>query len=401
MGCTHHIVPCGAIRQSGNSVEYKTVAFPNRWPATEIQSLVSTLNAELEPGVSIEQHPGDDPIAIKLHEVDFRKMKALCHAAAQSSIEQSFADEVIASIESVKSYGMKSGKRLYVNYNSERKVKGRQKKIKKRKAQFYAKSFSENSNEFPEKYRDKFICGDSEEILRDLPDNCIDIVFTSPPYNFGLSYDNASDDADHWEDYFKKLFVIFDQCIRVLKHGGRLVVNIQPLFSDYIPAHHFISSHMTGHGMIWKGEILWEKNNYNCKYTAWGSWKSPSSPYLKYTWEFLEIFCKGDLRKTGAKDNVDITGDEFKKWVYAKWAIAPERKMSEYGHPAMFPEELVRRVLLLFSYQGDIVLDPFMGVGTTGLVAAQLNRHYVGIDVSKAYCEVARSRLRQAADPAR
>jgi DNA modification methylase len=145
--------------------------------------------------------------------------------------------------------------------------------------------------------------------------------------------------------------------------------------------------------MIWKGEILWEKNNYNCKYTAWGSWKSPSNPYMKYTWEFIELFCKGSLKKEGGKGNADISGDEFKKWVYGKWSIAPERKMKEHGHPAMFPEELVQRVLKLFSFKGDIILDPFNGAGTTTFVAKQLNRHYLGVDISEEYTKKAKQRI--------
>ena len=145
--------------------------------------------------------------------------------------------------------------------------------------------------------------------------------------------------------------------------------------------------------MIWKGEILWEKNNYNCKYTAWGSWKSPSSPYLKYTWEFLEIYCKGDLKKKGGNKNIDINDEEFKKWVVAKWSIAPERKMKQYDHPAMFPEELVRRGLKLFSYKNDLILDPFNGVGTTTKVAHELSRNYLGIDNAKKYCKVAKKRI--------
>jgi DNA modification methylase len=148
--------------------------------------------------------------------------------------------------------------------------------------------------------------------------------------------------------------------------------------------------------MIWKGEILWEKNNYNCKYTAWGSWKSPSNPYLKYTWEFVEIFSKGNLKKTGLPENADITPDEFKEWVVAKWSIAPERRMKEYGHPAMFPEKLAERVLKLFSFKGDIVLDPFNGVGTTTAVAKKLGRQFVGIDISPEYCDIANKRIESA-----
>ena len=89
-----------------------------------------------------------------------------------------------------------------------------------------------------------------------------------------------------------------------------------------------------------------------------------------------------------------ITGDEFKEWVYARWAIAPESRMKEYGHPAMFPEELPYRLLRLFTYQGDIVLDPFNGVGTTTVVAHRLQRRFVGVDVSRTYCETALQRIR-------
>jgi DNA modification methylase len=145
--------------------------------------------------------------------------------------------------------------------------------------------------------------------------------------------------------------------------------------------------------MIWKGEILWEKNNYNCKYCAWGSWKSPSSPYLKYTWEFLEIFAKGDLKKSGRSEDIDIQEDEFKRWVVAKWSVAPEKKMDLYDHPAMFPEELVTRVLKLFSFEGDVILDPFNGAGTTCLVAKKTNRKFMGIDISKKYCDMAKKRV--------
>ena len=114
---------------------------------------------------------------------------------------------------------------------------------------------------------------------------------------------------------------------------------------------------------------------------------------MKYTWEFIELFCKGSLKKDGNKGDADIIGDEFKKWVFAKWSIAPERKMKDYGHPAMFPEELVQRVLKLFSFKDDIILDPFNGVGTTTFAAKQLNRHYLGIDVSEEYTNKAKQRI--------
>lgn len=296
-----------------------------------------------------------------------------------------------------KSFGMRNGKKIYEGYNDERKVKNRKLKEKNRLGyEAFAKKFSRENNDVPAKYSNKILRGNSEKILRKLPDNCIDIIVTSPPYNFGLDYESHVD-TDTWHLYFDKLFEIFDECIRVVKHGGRIIINVSPLFSDYIPTHHIISKFFMDRGLIWKGEILWEKNNYNCKYTAWGSWSSPSSPYMKYTWEFLEVFCKGDLKKSGPKDANDITDDEFKSWVNAKWSIAPERDMKKYGHPAMFPKSLVMRALKLFSYQGDIVLDPFNGVGTTTLVAHQTGRRYIGIDCSDEYCKTAKKRIADSA----
>ena len=305
--------------------------------------------------------------------------------------------EIVTKIENIKSYGIKAGKRIYVDYYKERKVQNRRQKILQRGMYFYAVSndFTREVNEVPEEFINKIICGDSEEVLKKFPNNCIDLMFTSPPYNFGLGYD-ITEDGINWNKYFNKLFAIFKECIRVLKFGGRIIVNVQPLFSDYIPIHHIISDFFMKNKLIWKGEILWEKHNYNCKYTAWGSWKSPSNPYLKYTWEFLEIFCKGDLKHRGENSMADITANEFKEWVYAKWDIAPERNMKKYDHPAMFPEELVRRVLKLFSFKNDVILDPFNGVGTTTLVAKELGRRYIGIDISQKYCETAVKRLKEA-----
>jgi DNA modification methylase len=306
--------------------------------------------------------------------------------------------QLLDHIKNIKSYGLKGNKRLYVDYNKERKVKNRKAKEAERGVYYYAQdhNFSKKNNELPEEFINQVICGDSAEILKKLPDNCVDLVFTSPPYNFGLDYENHKDGTD-WNEYFDKLFAVFKECIRIVNFGGRIIVNVQPLFSDYIPIHHIISNFFMKNKMIWRGEILWEKNNYNCKYTAWGSWKSPSNPYMKYTWEFLEIFCKGDLKHKGDSNKADITGDEFKKWVYAKWSIAPERNMKEYDHPAMFPEKLVEQILKLFSFENDVILDPFNGVGTTTKVAKQFNRKFIGIDISEEYTKKAKDRLKNVA----
>ncbi|MDV2480793.1 site-specific DNA-methyltransferase [Methanoculleus sp. Wushi-C6] len=251
------------------------------------------------------------------------------------------------------------------------------------------------------RFVDSIICGDAITVLPEIPDKSIDLVLTSPPYNFGHHYaGSGTSDACEWSDYFQKLDAVWRECYRILKPGGRMAVNVQPLFSDYVPTHHIISSQLLAIGFLWKAEILWEKNNYNARYTAWGSWKSPSMPYLKYTWEFIEVFDKETHRKTGAKEDADITGDEFKEWVFARWVFPAEVRMREFRHPAMFPEELPRRVIKLFSYRGDLVLDPFNGAGTTTLAARRLGRRFIGIDISPGYCETAVARLRGEAEEA-
>ena len=366
---------------------YLAIVLPRAATAADCQT-VAAFNRFFPPG-DVYARAEEGKVVICLKQLDFRRLEEFAAARPDE-----LAQEIFRRISDIKSYNIRGGKRIYANYGAERKVRQRKLKEEKRDKVFYARghNFAPENNAVPPAYANRIICGDSLKILQALPDNCVDLIFTSPPYNFGLEY--AEQDDDHyWQDYFDKLFAVFDQCIRVLKFGGRIAVNVQPLFSDYIPTHHLLSNYFLGKKLLWKGEILWEKNNYNCKYTAWGSWKSPASPYLKYTWEFIEIFCKGSLKKVGAKENADITAEEFKNWVTAKWSIAPEHKMQAYGHPAVFPEELARRIIKLFSFRGDFVLDPFNGTGTTTAVAQRLGRKFLGIDIAKKYCEIARARL--------
>jgi len=243
-------------------------------------------------------------------------------------------------------------------------------------------------------FDNKIICADSLQILKQLQNNSIDIVLTSPPYNFEKEYSNYEDNID-WNNYFDRLNEYFIEFKRILKSGGRAIIDVQPNYRDNIPTHHKITQQMIDLGFIWKGEIIWNKNNYNCPYTTWGSWQSPSAPYLKYQFEFVEVFCKDNLKKDGLKENIDITSDEFKMWTTATWNIAPENRMSQFGHPAMFPEELVIRCLKLFSYKNDIILDPFNGCGTTTFIAHKLDRRYIGIDISSDYCYVAEKRIKE------
>ncbi|GGM68480.1 hypothetical protein GCM10007108_03230 [Thermogymnomonas acidicola] len=371
------------------SVRYEKRSFAD-------QEIIGSINRTFRGKLMLE--PSGDDLRIYLREIDLEEFERYVESAVREFNygRDNIFYSVLEKIRSVRSYGIRAGTRIYAGYDRERKVVNRKEKARRRHIHYYAEgsSFSRKSNELPPEYMDRIVCGDSEEVLRNFPDNSVDLVFTSPPYNFGLEYSDTQDDVD-WNEYFDKLFRVLSECIRVLKYGGRIVIDIQPLFSDYIPAHHIVSNFFMKKKMIWRNEILWEKNNYNCKYTAWGSWNSPSSPYMKYTWEFLEVFSKGDIRKPSENRASDLTGEEFKRWVYARWSIAPERNMDQFGHPAMFPEELAMRVIRLFSFRGDVVLDPFNGAGTTTKVAKMYGRHYVGIDISAKYCEIAERRIRE------
>jgi DNA modification methylase len=237
----------------------------------------------------------------------------------------------------------------------------------------------------------QIICSDALSALKQIKSGSVDLVLTSPPYNFDMNYDTHHDKSDS-SNYLVELVKIFDECIRVLKSGGRLIINIQPNYKEYYPSHHTITSAMIERNMIWRGEIIWLKNNLK-KLTAWGSWKSPSCPYLSYPFEFIEVFSKDSLKHDGDKENIDITKEEFIEYVNGHWSIAPETRMKKFDHPAMFPEELAKRCIKLFSYKNDVVLDPFNGAGTTTYVANLLGRKYIGIDISEKYCSIAEERI--------
>ena len=362
--------------------EYKTLKIENIYNITDINNALPLLNSS-----GINAFADKTNIILNFDTVDIKLLETIKYnPLIQKTIEELYK---------IRSFSSSNGKIVFKSFNKDKKVKNKKENSKKRLAyEYYRKDFENTNNELDKKFINKIHRADSLELIKKFPDNCIDIVLTSPPYNFGINYENTND-VNIWEDYFEKLFNIFKECVRVLKDSGRMIINVQPMFSDYIPTHHLISNFFLKEGLIWKGEIIWEKNNYNCKYCTWGSWKSPSSPYLKYSWEFVEIFCKNSLKKEGEKNNIDIEAEEFKKWVYGKWSIAPERNMKKYKHDAMFPEELVKRLLKLFSYKNDIVLDPFNGAGTTTKVAKQLNRKFIGIDISEEYCKTAESRINE------
>ncbi len=293
------------------------------------------------------------------------------------------------------SYNIKSKYRIYFDYKKDNKILNKSNNKNIRKMSFYNTEIKkEKENILSKEYKNNIICDDSLNVLKKIPSNSIDMILTSPPYNFGINY-NEYNDVNKWNDYFKKMDEIIKELFRILKYGGRVIWNIQPFYNEYVPSHHIFSQIFLKNKFIWRNEILWEKNNYSARYTSWGSWLSSSSPYLKYTWEFIEVFSKGSIKKDNGSKISDLTPEEFKKYTIGKWNIAPERNMKHFNHDAMFPEELARRSIKLFSFVGDIILDPFNGVGTTTKVAYELNRIFLGIDISKEYCETAKKRLKE------
>jgi site-specific DNA-methyltransferase (adenine-specific) len=223
-----------------------------------------------------------------------------------------------------------------------------------------------------------------------IPDASVALAFTSPPYNVGKEYDV---DATLVE-YLGLIRTVGAEVYRALKPGGRYVVNIANLGrKPYIPLHRYFYQVHEELGFLAMGEIVWQKGkgaNGNC---AWGSWKSAKSPRLRDLHEYLLVFAKGSFSRPDDGDS-DISDEEFMEATLSVWNIPPE-SAKRVGHPAPFPLALAERVVKLYSYKNDVVLDPFMGSGTTCLAAKKLGRHYVGLDISDEYCRLAQKRLKQ------
>jgi len=233
---------------------------------------------------------------------------------------------------------------------------------------------------------DRIYCQSSESMP--LPDNSVALAFTSPPYNVGKDYEEDIS----LEDYLGMVARVAHEVYRVLKPGGRYVVNIANLGrKPYIPMHAFFHQVHSQAGFLPAGEIIWQKASGARGSCAWGSWRSAKSPRLRDIHEYLLVFAK-QLFSRLDKGVSDMNAEEFMDATLSVWQIRPESARN-VGHPAPFPIALAARVIKLYSYVGDVVLDPFAGSGTTCVAAIMLKRHYVGFDVDPGYCEIARNRI--------
>ncbi|MCS6835932.1 MAG: site-specific DNA-methyltransferase [Anaerolineae bacterium] len=234
-------------------------------------------------------------------------------------------------------------------------------------------------------YHDDFLTSDV------LPDESVDLIVTSPPYNVGIGY-STHDDAHEYRDYLALSEAWLKQAYRVSRPDGRLCVNIpldknkggqQSVCAD-------VTSIAKAIGWQYHSTIIWNEGNISRR-TAWGSWMSASAPYVIAPVEVIVVLYKQHWKKRQPGMS-DITRDEFMAWTNGLWTFNGESK-KRVGHPAPFPRELPRRCIRLFSYVGDVILDPFMGSGTTLLEAWDNKRTGIGFDIAQEYCELAQKRL--------
>ena len=233
----------------------------------------------------------------------------------------------------------------------------------------------------------------SSETMRELADNSLHLMVTSPPYNVGKEYD-----ADLSEkEYREMLYRVFKETYRVLVPGGRACINVANVGrKPYLPIHSWIMQDMQSIGYLMRGEIVWNKGASAGSSCAWGSWRSPSNPVLRDVHEYILVFCKETFsRPNTEKKTSTIEREQFLSWTKSLWSFSAA-SAKKAKHPAPFPLELPQRLIQMYTYLEDIVLDPFMGSGTTALAALEADRNWVGYETSKQYVDIALEKINAA-----
>lgn len=248
-------------------------------------------------------------------------------------------------------------------------------------------------NEFPNELLNTIIASSCEN-MKDIPNNSLHLMITSPPYNVSKEYDNDLS----LNEYLNLLKNCFTETYRVLVDGGRACINIANIGrKPYIPLSDYVSKMMIEIGFNMRGEIIWNKSAGAGISTAWGSFQSASNPILRDVHEYILIFSKGNYKRERDKEEKElrkdnITKEEFIEWTKSVWTMNTE-SAKRIGHPAPFPEELPNRLIKLFSFTNDIVIDPFMGSGTTAIAAIKNNRNFVGYEINEKYINLANNRI--------
>jgi len=254
----------------------------------------------------------------------------------------------------------------------------------------------ENFSEVYFNWKDKIIILNNDFLKTGfIPENSIDLIVTSPPYNIDIHYNSFEDDIPY-EKYLEFTEKWLSKALVLSKPDGRLCLNIpldkskgrtedgfQSVYADIISIAKKV-------GWKYFSTIIWNEGNISRR-TAWGSWLSAKAPYVIAPAEVIVIFYKNRWSKIKSGIS-DMTKEEFVEWTKGIWNF-PGESRKKVGHPAPFPLELPRRCIKLFSFVGDIVLDPFLGSGTTLIACALLNRKGIGVEIDKSYCEIAKRRV--------
>ncbi len=247
--------------------------------------------------------------------------------------------------------------------------------------------------------KNKIECVDNIKGMGRLPAESVNLVVTSPPYNVGdekhnpIEY-NTYEDRVAMEAYLTMLEKTFRRMKRVLTPDGRVVINIGAKKNGRIPLNYFITEMMLYIGFNVYSQIIWDKG-HTSRNSAFGSYLKPSCPSFVTTFEYILVFYK-DERKLNPEyhetTDTDLVKEEFVAWARAIWSFPGKKNRI---HPAAFPIELPTRCIKMLSYIGDVVLDPFCGVGTTCEAAKNLKRTYIGFDIDSLYIDEAKRRLGQ------
>lgn len=255
------------------------------------------------------------------------------------------------------------------------------------------KQIKKKTNLFPEDLLNSIIFGSAEDMSM-ISDNSLHLMITSPPYNVSKEYDK---DLSLFE-YLEILRKVFTETYRVLVNGSRACINVANLGrKPYIPLSDYISQMMIKIGFNMRGEIIWNKAASASPSTAWGSWMSASNPTLRDIHEYILVFSKGDYKRDRDKAEKEtkqntIIRDDFMEWTKSIWTFNAE-SAKKIGHPAPFPIDLPYRLIQLYSFKTDIILDPFMGSGTTAIAALKSSRKYVGFEINKDYIKLTNKRV--------
>ena len=254
---------------------------------------------------------------------------------------------------------------------------------------------------------DKLWVGDSRYIdNQQIADNSVALIVTSPPYYAGKDYELDTTEPhvpSSYVEYLVMLHDVFKACVPKLEPGGRIAVNVanlgrKPYRSLSADVIRILQDDL---GLLLRGEIIWQKAQGASSNCAWGSWRKASNPVLRDVTERVIVASKGrfnravPIPKRKAKplpSESTITAEQFMEATLDLWQI-PAESAQRVEHPAPFPVELPERLIRLYTYQGDLVFDPFVGSGTTAVAATKTGRHYVGFDTDASYIQTARKRL--------